>query len=775
MLVAVLTAFCCSVAGYFCWATLGFSIALTKVPVTAEWLTPFGIAVVCGLGVLVLGVFTLLRRRLEPSSKRLLISVVLSLIIGLVWANSAHNQFIQGRVQTARTLEMQGMIVGLPELNEEKVTFLFRTRNAENTTEDIRKALLRVTWRHPNKALEPGQVWSFPLRLKPSDSLNVSGIAYVRKGEGEPEQLGVEPTYHSIRFQLKQRLLLFVSKHDFSKPGPEVLFQSTRLKALLLALLLGDRSLLTPKDWQLLSDTGTTHLIAISGLHIGLVASFAYLLTLYTIRLLRVGNVGSTLISGFHIAHLVALFAAWVYGALAGYSVPTQRACLTVTVVVMLRLVYPIINPWLAVLVSASVVLLFDPIAILNASFWLTFAAVAFIFFVLQGRVGRLPVLSSWTRVQLALFVGLFPLSVGYFGKVSLVSIFANLVAVPVVGWLVVPLAFFYVALICCGTYFETMTSGVIELLDRVVAVLMLFLEEVQSWGGTLLFPQTSIAVVWVSILGAAVLCLPRAVPGKKVAFLMFLPLFSPLLTLDGRGGLESEIFIDVLPSSSALMVIDQGGALVLIGSSDIPAYKIQYQFSRYLQRKGVKNELNEPVFSIYRQWVSEEYFVLNIRLQSRPFMQWAAVGVDSLPVCTDRVIKVKSVSIESLIGGGRCQFLLSGDRGRYLVVRPKNIQQQLIFLERHKPSLLNRDIMGLLVAVKSKRGASSRSDLQLAKPLLSGALLNTVNPEMVVFLGGGLPTGASKGKFDEESLGRLIAREIKIKTPDSHGMLLKL
>ena len=66
-----------------------------------------------------------------------------------------------------------------------------------------------------------------------------------------------------------------------------------------------------------------THLIAISGLHIGLVASFVYLFVLYGLRLFRVSNVGPMMVSGFHLAHLAALFAAWGYGALAGYSVPT--------------------------------------------------------------------------------------------------------------------------------------------------------------------------------------------------------------------------------------------------------------------------------------------------------------------------------------------------------------------------------------------------------------------------------------------------------------------
>jgi len=785
VLVTQLAAFCCAVAGYFCWVTLGFSMALTNVPLSMPWLASFSIAKPFAAGLVVLGVFTFSRQRLALNPTRFLGSVTLALAVGLIWSNSAHNYFIQGRVQAPLTLELQGVIVGLPESKGDKVTFLFRTQGAANGIDGFQGVLLRVTWRDSKKVLKPGQIWHLPLRLRSSDSVNVSGVAYVQEGMGDPSQLGVERTYHSIRFQLKQRLLQTVGKHNSNKQNLSkhnsrkqkteenvTSLQSTQLAALLLALLLGDRSLLTPADWQLLSDTGTTHLMAISGLHIGLVASFTYLLVLYGLRLFRVNNVMPVVISGFHLAHLAALCAAWTYGALAGYSVPTQRACLTVTVVVILRLVYPIVNPWLAVLVSAAVVLLFDPIAILSASFWLTFTAVVFIFFVVRGRVGRLPVLPSWTRVQLALFIGLLPLSVGYFGKVSLVSIFANLVAVPVVGWLVVPIAFFYAALICCGVYLETITHWVIVLLDTVVAGLMFFLVEVQSWGAVLLFPQPSNTVIWFAMLGAAVLCLPRAVPGKRVALLMFMPLFASLLVLGGRGNLTGDFVIDALPSNSTLMVIDRGDSLVLIGLHDTPAYKIQYQFSRYLQRKGVKNELSEPVFSTYRQWISEEYFVLNVRLQSRPFLQWAAVDVESLSVCAGEVVEFEAVTIESMNVGGRCQLLLSGERRHYLVAAPGSVQQQLTFVDRHKSRLVNKDITGLLVNAGS--GQRGRTDV-----LLSGALLNTVNPTQVVFLGKAKSAARSKNssenKIDVELSRRLAAREIEVKKANSQGMLLKL
>ncbi|OUS06008.1 hypothetical protein A9Q81_04535 [Gammaproteobacteria bacterium 42_54_T18] len=705
---------------------------------------------------------------------------MLSLIVGLLWSLSAHNHFVKSRVQVPQIVEVQGVIVGLPESQAGGVTFLFRIGNTEDIAEKFRGMLLRVRWKNPKNGVGPGQIWRLSLHLRPSESVSVSGNGYVRKSELYPKEIGIEPTYHSIRFELKQRLLSTVNKQEPNtqrSDGNTALFQPTRLKALLLALLLGDRSLLTPVDWQLLSDTGTTHLIAISGLHVGLVASFVYWFALYGLRLFRMSNVSSTVISGFHLAHLAALTSAWMYGALAGYSVPTQRACLTVTVVVILRLVYPVISPWLAVLVSASVVLLFDPIAILSASFWLTFAAVAFIFFVLRGRVGRLPVLSSWTRVQLSLFVGLFPLTVGYFGKASLVSIFANLVAVPIVGWLVVPLAFLYAALICSGGYFESIIYCVVRLLDVVVTVLMLFLEEVQSWGAVLLFPQPSNVAVWLAMLGAAVLCLPKAVPGKRVAFLMFMPLFVPLVVLDGRGYInkggpvkESGFDIEVLSGKSGLMVVDQGHSLILIGASEVPAYKIQYQFSRYLQRKGIKNELSESVFSVYRRWVSEEYFMLNIHLQSRPLLQWSAVKVESLPVCTDEAVRVKAMYIESLVSNGRCQLLLSGDSRRYLFVAPGSIQQQLAFLDEHKAHLRNRNIWGLLVSASSVQGGSAGTDV-----LLSGALLNIANPKQVVFLEELMLASGVRGKFETEFLGRVRAREIEVKRPNSQRMLLKL
>jgi len=189
MLVAALAAFCCAVAGYFCWVTLGFSISLTNAPLTAQWLTPFSIAKPASVGLFVLSAFCYLivkynafsqkssnlsaffrsLQRLLPRSKRLLMSVILSLIVGLLWSVSAHNHFIQSRVQAPQTVEVLGMIVGLPESRGSDVTFHFRTKNGENIAERFQGILLRVTWRNPKTDLEPGQIWRLPLHFKRRD------------------------------------------------------------------------------------------------------------------------------------------------------------------------------------------------------------------------------------------------------------------------------------------------------------------------------------------------------------------------------------------------------------------------------------------------------------------------------------------------------------------------------------------------------------------------------------------------------------------------------
>ena len=141
------------------------------------------------------------------------------------------------------------------------------------------------------------------------------------------------------------------------------------------------------------------------------------------------------------------LAAAAGYALLAGWGIPAQRTVLMLAVVAAAWLARARIGLGAALALAAAVVCLVDPWAVLAAGFWLSFGAVAAIVWVVHGRVddravpGWRRALAAATRVQIAVTLALMPATVVLFHQLSLVSPVANAVAIPVVSWIVTPLA----------------------------------------------------------------------------------------------------------------------------------------------------------------------------------------------------------------------------------------------------------------------------------------------------------------------------------------------
>ena len=203
---------------------------------------------------------------------------------------------------------------------------------------------------------------------------------------------------------------------------------------LVTALAVGDRSAMTPRQWQVLINTGTNHLMAISGLHIGLAAAFGYLLC----RRLLPHHL-MLLIPAQHIAILCALVAAAVYASLAGFAIPTQRALLMLACVAGAMLCRRTPRPLDVLALALLLVLLWDPAAVMSAGFWFSFLAVAAIFHVVNRADSRSRWL-KWGWIQLVIALALLPLSLFMFQQASLLSPLANGFMVPYVSFLVVPL-----------------------------------------------------------------------------------------------------------------------------------------------------------------------------------------------------------------------------------------------------------------------------------------------------------------------------------------------
>ncbi|AXF76216.1 ComEC family protein [Erwinia tracheiphila] len=211
--------------------------------------------------------------------------------------------------------------------------------------------------------------------------------------------------------------------------------------AILSALAFGERGDIDAVVNQLLRETGTAHLMAISGMHISLAASFGWLLTRVIQLFFPVHWVGYRfpLISGL----LVAVAYTW----LSGWGPPSVRAIVALSVWGILRLRGICCSNWQVWRICIGFILFFDPLSILSDSLWLSAMAVAgllfwYHWFPLPQRFAAKKrwLLLQLLHLQLAIFLLLMPLQIQIFHGISISALIANLWAVPLVTFLTVPL-----------------------------------------------------------------------------------------------------------------------------------------------------------------------------------------------------------------------------------------------------------------------------------------------------------------------------------------------
>ena len=263
-----------------------------------------------------------------------------------------------------------------------------------------------------------------------------------------------------------------------------------------------------------LRSTGTNHLMAISGLHIGLVAGLAYLLTL---RLWSMAAPLCLFLAAPRAAGVASLLAAILYAALADFSIPTQRALIMVGVVMANVMAGRVSPPTYVLGLALMGVLVVDPFSVLSPGFWLSFTAVAVILIAVCGRRAQQTsawqgVWWRWGRLQFIVAVGLAPLTLVFFHYQSLVSPLANAVAIPWVSMLVVPATLAGVSLVGlwpgAGALLLKFAAGSLD-------VLWGLLEQLASLD---LSVGSSGALPWWMAIGLMLFCamclLPPGIPG---------------------------------------------------------------------------------------------------------------------------------------------------------------------------------------------------------------------------------------------------------------------
>ncbi|TXK65621.1 DNA internalization-related competence protein ComEC/Rec2 [Alkalisalibacterium limincola] len=405
-------------------------------------------------------------------------------------------------------------------------------------------------WYGPAPGLAPGQVWEMQLRLRrPRGVLNPGGFDRERRAL---EQRLAATGY--VRQPDQARLLSDGGGLDAwrsrtsERLGQRVAHPGMRF---VLGLSLGDTRQMQPQDWDALRATGLTHLLAISGFHVGVVAGLGALLAG---ALSRLWPAMTRRLPRPMLMAWTALACAIVYAAAAGFSLPTQRAVLMIAAALLARLARRPVVAANSFALALLAVLLVDPLAVLSPGFWLSFLGVGWLLWCLGGSQGGAKppgYLGALLGTQWVASVGLLPLTVWFFGQASVVGPLANLLGIPLVTLVVVPLALL-------GTLLSLAWSAGGEALLWTAATLVeqgaRGMRALAQWPGAMRhLPAPGLPALLLALGGAAWLLMPRGTPGRAMALPLFLPLLWPRLPTPAPGGFEIHV-IDVGQGLSLLV-----------------------------------------------------------------------------------------------------------------------------------------------------------------------------------------------------------------------------
>lgn len=494
-------------------------------------------------------------------------------LIGIAWT-ALHGQMALDRrlpvVAQGSAVVVDGRIIEVVSTDAARAKFTLR---AEQVTappaSEQRLASWRwqqcnisVSWYRPGQSRRPlaGERWRVALKLRqPRGLRNIGGYdsehqamrskrcasAYVRAGNLPMQLPGTQWSMHRWR-------------EDIGHSIGEHLHDSA-LAGVIVALAVGLRDRISvPQRW-VMQRTGTAHLMAISGLHIGLVASLGMLLgrsvarTIPRLLLIVPAN---------HWGAVLAFVFALLYAALAGFSVPTQRALLMLSTFIVALILGRNLARHHGLALALLVILIIDPLAVHDAGTWLSFVAVAGLMWALGPIVAKAPgaaletqsncsVMSLWctkalryiramARVQLVATVVVLPLALACFAFQSVLSPLANLVAIPVTGFFVVPLILF-------GVLVDPLLPQFAGEVLRLAAQLMEFVFVVLRWLATadLIFTAArapSAIALFGALVGVAVLLSPMTWRLRLLGLAWLAPLLMPPSSAPPADGLDLHV-----------------------------------------------------------------------------------------------------------------------------------------------------------------------------------------------------------------------------------------
>ncbi|RBW49831.1 DNA internalization-related competence protein ComEC/Rec2 [Marinobacter sp. F3R11] len=450
---------------FSCGVILLYSLAVLPPPV---WLL--------GLVVPTLSWFLPIRRQLFRLLRVLSFGLALGVAWAGLWAHERLEQRLPAGLEGEKTV-VSGYLCELPvsgNFNSLRFSFcVTRWYGDSSISGEPLPERLRLAWYGVPADGLPGHRLRLEVVLKrPHGNLNPEGFRYedwlFRKGyraTGSVRTVVPDPSvFCSLQCQYHRYHIGLARWVDRQ-------FADAVHHPLIASLLIGNRGHLSSGHWDVFKATGTIHLVAISGLHLGLVAlgaGFVSRRLLLAISSYRMSE-HSVRLATF----LTIILCCTLYALAAGFTVPTRRALVMVTVGGWLLLMARQVSPWHAMVVALGLVLLFDPFAPLDQGFWLSFGAVSILICIYAGRLGGTGWLKALVLAQGAVFAALWPLLELIGQGQPVAGLLANLVSIPWVSIVVMPV------LIVGGVavaIIPQLSTLVIQIMDAALGVMWRFL-----------------------------------------------------------------------------------------------------------------------------------------------------------------------------------------------------------------------------------------------------------------------------------------------------------
>ena len=658
--------------------------------------------------------------------------VAACVLFGFVWTGAIARGRLADQLPLTwetRPVELSGVVASLPQRFERGERFEFDVEEVFTAGASVPSHVMLSWYRSWDelsdigeadgaRSVRPGERWRFTVKLKrPHGNANPHGFDY----EAWLLERNIRATGTISSKAGVRRLDEFVARPGYALERARSLIRDRFLTVLpeapylgvLVALAMGDQRAIPRDQWEIFNRTGVTHLVSISGLHVTMIAALSAALVSFLWR--RSGRL-MLLLPAQKAAVLAGWVAAFAYALLAGFEVPAQRTLYMLSVVALALWSGRNIGASRTLLCALLAVLLLDPFSVLATGFWLSFGAVSVLFFIGTSRVGEArgwrAALARWGAAQWSVTIGSVPLLLLFFQQFSLVSPFANALAIPFVSFLVTPLALIFAVL---------PWPPLLQLDHWLLAQLMRLLE----WLAAYPVWQQPAPALWASLLavsGVVWMLLPRGFPSRWVGLMPVLP---ALLWVAPRPD-AGEAWIDVLDVGQGSAVVVRTAEHTLLYDAG-PFYSSQSDAGQrvvvpYLRAIGVR-QVDTMVISHrdkdHSGGVAAVQAALPIvrtlsslselhgeRCAAGQNWEWDGVRFDILhPQIADYGVGDGTKSVRKTTNGVSCVLKVSTESLSVLLTGDIEAREEKAIIER-SPSLLPSDV--LLVPHHGARASSS-------------------------------------------------------------------